>query len=354
MDAAPPLLLQYLFGEAANTITTHFNKLVDSYRWTLRAIPTRSARRVQPRAACSPAETSLASTADLSPAAGRAARLYAPRPQRPASRIHALTMLRLSLGTTLSKLVKLRWGQIELDPPQAGESAAQVWVRLAEGGLRGLGRGLRELRDKAQNSAQASRLSQASTRLTTLLAAMVEAENRRRKGSLEDDRGMEDILARYDQACLAEGLEPQSPAIRREARSYHPEGSAASVQLDEEIAATRQILRDTLHQAQQAERQGDGNEYLRQVELYGSDCRCLMRLVKSGGNSYKQLEAYWSHLRNEAIEEAAKDWPALDLLDDYPPGRADTSADEAAGDSKVDDDPDQGDDLSPADDYTPL
>jgi hypothetical protein len=73
----------------------------------------------------------------------------------------------------------------------------------------------------------------------------------------------------------------------------------------EEIATVRYMLRNVLGLALQTQ---ETPVYIRLVEIYGSGCARLVRMLKKEGSDQGRLERYLREAFDEAIREVNREW----------------------------------------------
>lgn len=138
-------------------------------------------------------------------------------------------------------------------------------------GLRLLARGLVERQTTAERK-YTPQLADAHSRAASRVSDMIQVE----KQGQGENQWVDELLERFDQVMKELGEEPVSKQIRAEF-----EGSAAltitSRNLAEEIAGTRYMLRNVLAMAMETQ---PVPEYVHLVDIYGSGCVRLVRLLK--------------------------------------------------------------------------
>jgi site-specific recombinase XerD len=178
-------------------------------------------------------------------------------------------------------------------------------------GLRLLGRGLLERHAQAASASAMARLGDAYTLTASRLAGMLKTGNemaQEKSGSQEKTAMLENFLdgaVRFEagqgrpttrQAVLAE--------LEAQALGAGAELGLAAHRLEEEIASTRLILRNTLSLALQA---GDADEYIHLVEIYSSGCSRLVHMLQRGHVGQDRLINYIREQILRAIDEVAKE-----------------------------------------------
>jgi len=84
-----------------------------------------------------------------------------------------------------------------------------------------------------------------------------------------------------------------------------PELRVAARRLVEEIAAMRYVLRRTFRLAMETR---ETPEYVRLVEIYGSGCTRLVRLLKMEENNNDRWESTFNEQVEQAIKEISAEW----------------------------------------------
>jgi hypothetical protein len=193
------------------------------------------------------------------------------------------------------------------------QPAQAVYAVLAENiqgveeeiaGLRSLGRELLNRQMKATSRAEAARLADSYTQTASRLAELIRVE-RQLEGMGEKDKRMEELTRRINQMALELGEEPMEDQAWEESPEGRTELEVNARQLVEEIAAMRFVLRRTFRLAMETR---ETPEYVRLVEIYGSGCTRLVRLLRMEGNNYHQMEAAFNEQINRAIKEITEDW----------------------------------------------
>jgi hypothetical protein len=156
-----------------------------------------------------------------------------------------------------------------------------------------------------------ARLGDAYTLTAVRLAGMLNIEKelaQEKSGSQEKAAMLENFLdgvVRFEteqgrpttrQAVLAE--------LEAQALGAGVELGLAAHRLEEEIASTRLILRNTLDLALQA---GDADEYIHLVEIYSSGCSRLVHMLQRGHAGLDRLLNYIREQIRKAIDEVAKE-----------------------------------------------
>ena len=178
-------------------------------------------------------------------------------------------------------------------------------------GLRTLGRGLLE-RQGTAHSREAVRLGDAYFQTATRLAEMIKAEAQF-TGDSKEDAWSEEVLAVMDKFQLQAGLPPVSAEIRAAVLGGDPELEAADRRVVEEIAATRYVLRNAFSLAMQAQ---EAQDYIRLVEVYGSGCVRLVRLLKMEKGGQSRLKDFLNEQLDRAIREVVKEFGLENFWED--------------------------------------
>jgi hypothetical protein len=199
----------------------------------------------------------------------------------------------------------------------------EVLAVLAEGiegieeeivGLRMLARGLVKRQIAARGSKEVAQLANTHSLAASRLAEMMDVEKQLRNDG-EGDQWVEDILAAMDVIAIEMGKEPVSEEIRAEdwensetGWGDDPELGMTSRMLVEEIAAVRYSLRNVLELALEA---SGVPEYIRMVEIYGSGCARLVRMLKKERRDQGRLERYLREVIDAAHQEVLREWGRL-------------------------------------------
>jgi hypothetical protein len=171
-------------------------------------------------------------------------------------------------------------------------------------GLRSLGRELLNRQMKATSRAEAARLVEAYTQTASRLAELIRAE-RQLDEMGEKGKRVEELTRRINQMALELGEPPMEDPAWEEAPVGKTEMEVNARRLVEEIAAMRYVLRRTFKMAMETR---ETPEYVRLVEIYGSGCTRLVRLLRMEGDNYNQMEATFNQQINQAIKEITEDW----------------------------------------------
>jgi hypothetical protein len=171
-------------------------------------------------------------------------------------------------------------------------------------GLRRLARGLVARQKQARGSKEAGQLADTHSRAASRVAEMIAAEKQLAKDG-NSDTWVDDLLAMLDKFAIKKGEGPVSEEVRAEALGYEPELGMFSRDLAEEIASVRYILRNVLELALQTQ---EVPEYVRLVEIYGSGCVRLVRMLKKEGSAHSQLERYLEEAIEQARREVLQEW----------------------------------------------
>jgi site-specific recombinase XerC len=169
--------------------------------------------------------------------------------------------------------------------------------------LRVLARRLFQRQEQARNSREAAQLGEAYTLEASRIGEMIKAEkDLANKG--EASHWAEEVLATLDRMASAAGEEPVSDQVRKDALGDDLQLEAAARCLVEEIASTRCVLRKSFRMAKEAQ---ETQELAHLVEIYGSSCMRLLRLLKIEKTNTGQLEAYLSESIDKALETVGKE-----------------------------------------------
>jgi hypothetical protein len=192
-------------------------------------------------------------------------------------------------------------------PPQAVADMLQQDIQGIDeefAGLRILGRGLLARQEQTRSSHELASLMEAYTLLAYRLDEMVRAEKELQKKA-EDDRSGQELLEFLER--IAEALfEPAPVRDEGDALPFEaPELDEASRQLVEEVASLRCVIRNAFALAMEAE---DTRTYMRMVDVYGSACTRMVRLLKSGDSPYARLREQFSQALDKVIEEFTVEW----------------------------------------------
>jgi len=199
----------------------------------------------------------------------------------------------------------------------------EVLAVLAEGiegieeefvGLRMLARGLVERLIAARGSKEVAQLANTHSLAASRLAEMMDVEKQLTNDG-EGDQWVEDILAAIDVIAIEMGKEPVSEEIRAEDWENSETGWGDDLELGmtsrmlvEEIAAVRYSLRNVLELALEA---SGVPEYVRMVEIYGSGCARLVRMLKKERRDQGRLERYLREVIEAAHQEVLREWGRL-------------------------------------------
>jgi integrase len=171
-------------------------------------------------------------------------------------------------------------------------------------GLRRLARGLVARQKGATNRKEAVKVAEVHSRAAARLSEMVEAE-KRLKGDEEEDEWVEKNLAMLDEMAMVYGEEPVSKSVLAAVGGSDAELGLDSRSLMEEIASVRYMLRNVLAAALGAEALAD---YMRMVEIYGSGCVRLVRMVKREKGDMGRLRKYLEEAIERAVKEVLVEW----------------------------------------------
>jgi hypothetical protein len=187
------------------------------------------------------------------------------------------------------------WGEEVMMSEKNKMPEEEVMAVLVEGiqgieeeiaGLRKLARGLLAKQKTAVTSREAAQLANAHTRAAWRLAEIIEADKQLDRGD-KAQSWADDFLRALDRVALKMGEKPVGEKARAEMLAGAADLSLVTRRLAEEIASVRYMLRKVLELALQSE--GVGN-YVRMVEIYGSGCLRLVRMLKKEGRGASQLE----------------------------------------------------------------
>jgi DNA-binding transcriptional MerR regulator len=171
-------------------------------------------------------------------------------------------------------------------------------------GLRRLARGLVAKLKEARSNKEIGQLADTHSLAASRLGELIDAEKQLAVVGVEDTWA-EEALARLDKGLIDMGESPVSEALRAGALEVEPELAMAARSLEEEIAAVRYMLRNVLGLALQTQ---ETPVYIRLVEIYGSGCARLVRMLKKEGSDQGRLERYLREAFDEAIREVNREW----------------------------------------------
>ncbi len=171
-------------------------------------------------------------------------------------------------------------------------------------GLRRLARRLVAKLKEARSNKETGQLVDTHSLAASRLGELIEAEKQLTVDGVEDTWA-EETLARLDKGLIDFGERPVSEALRAGALEVEPELAMAARCLVEEIAAVRYMLRNVLGLALQTQ---ETAETIRLVEIYGSGCARLVRMLKKEGSDQSRLERYIREAFDEAIRELNQEW----------------------------------------------
>jgi hypothetical protein len=146
-------------------------------------------------------------------------------------------------------------------------------------GLRRLARRLVAKLKAARSVKEIGQLADTHSLAASRLGELIAAENQLAVDGVEDTWA-EEALARLDKALINWGERPVGEEVRAEALGVEPEMAMAARRLVEEIAAVRYMLRNVLWLALQTQ---ETAETIHLVEIYGSGCGRLVRMLKKEG-----------------------------------------------------------------------
>lgn len=170
-------------------------------------------------------------------------------------------------------------------------------------GLRQLARGLVVWQKKAHGSKEAMQLAAAQTRAASRVAEMLKAEKQLTKDTSKD-AWAEDVLAMLDRASVKMGYAPVAEAIRAAVQLKGDDLGSDPQGLSEEIASVRYMLRKMLTLAAKTKETAD---YVRLVEIYGSGCLRLVRMLKEAGEDQDRLERFLRAAFEQVIHEISEE-----------------------------------------------
>ena len=170
-------------------------------------------------------------------------------------------------------------------------------------GLRTLAHGLLYRQAEASSPAEAARLVGAYSHAAGRLAELIKSEKKLAESG-KAGAWSEEFLACMDQIYLEMGNPPFSEAFWKQMLEEEPELAASTRGLVEEIAAVRFVLRSTFKLAMEARKV---EEYVHLVEVYGTACHRLAKLLlaERGGNS--RVDERLHELVDQAFEELRKE-----------------------------------------------
>ena len=172
-------------------------------------------------------------------------------------------------------------------------------------GLRVLARGLVSRQIAARGTLELAALADAHSLAVSRLSQLIAAES-----VLAEEGGSsafaDDMLAMLDKMALDRGEAPVSEAVRADALEADPELAITTRRLVEEIAALRYMLRNVLGLAL-GTRALPG--FIRLVDIYGSGCARLVRMLKREDSDHSRLESYLREAFDQALNEVLEeDW----------------------------------------------
>jgi hypothetical protein len=163
-------------------------------------------------------------------------------------------------------------------------------------GLRRLARGLVAKLTEARNNKEMAQLADTHSLAASRLGELIETEKQLAKDGT-GDTWADDVLAVVDKFAIRQGKRPVGEEVRAAALGVEPELAMAARCLVEEIATVRYMLRNVLGLALQTQ---EVPVYIRLVEIYGSGCARLVRMLKKEESNHSRLKKYIL----EAIDEA--------------------------------------------------
>ena len=105
--------------------------------------------------------------------------------------------------------------------------------------------------------------------------------------------------------AIERGAKPVSEDVRAEVLGEERELGIATRRLVEEIAAVRYMLCNVLELALETRAVPD---YVRMVEIYGSGCVRLVRILRKERRDQGQLEGFLREMIDEAVRQVNKEW----------------------------------------------
>ena len=122
-------------------------------------------------------------------------------------------------------------------------------------------------------------------------------------GSRERRSEIESVVDWLVRTEASQGRPVSREAVLRDLQAQAQGGEPRA--LEEEIAGTRLVLRNTLELAMQA---GGVDEYIYLVNIYSSGCSRLVRLLRAGQVGDERLLNYFREQVLRAIDEVSKKW----------------------------------------------
>jgi site-specific recombinase XerC len=174
-------------------------------------------------------------------------------------------------------------------------------------GLRRMERGLYQLLETAHSGKEAAQLMDAQTLTAARLATMMEAEKQLSQPD-EQAEWVQDVVRVFDEVDIEHGEEPKGMAGVLAAMGEEEQLAEGARRLQEEIAATRLVLRRMLALAGEAEHNDDRPGFIQLVDFYGKSCQRLVRLLKIDRGGSSRVAIYLHEFWDRAIEEASKEW----------------------------------------------
>jgi hypothetical protein len=151
---------------------------------------------------------------------------------------------------------------------------------------------------------EAMQAAEVHSRAAARVVEMVAAEKQLKEGG-QEDTWTEVFLEKMDKIAMKMGKAPVSEAVRREAQKGDPELGIDTRCLAEEIATVRYMLRNVLKAALECEELAD---YMRMVEIYGSGCVRLVRMLKRERADSGRLRRYIDGEIDKAVRELNQEW----------------------------------------------
>jgi hypothetical protein len=185
-------------------------------------------------------------------------------------------------------------------------------IEEAFAGLHRLGRGLMERQAQASSASEMARLGDAYTLTAARLGDLLRVERERaggKPGSRERRSQIENIVDGLVRFEASQGRPTSREVVLRDLQAQALGGGAelalTAQALEEAVASTRLVLRNTLDLALQA---GSVDEYIYLVNIYSSGCSRLVRMLHAGQMGDERLINYIREQILRAIDEVSKEW----------------------------------------------